>query len=287
MIARQLNSSYFTKSSDTKLHYLQGGEPSGPLLICLHGLGGSTETFIPLVPSLPQTYNIILIDFQGFGKTSLADPSRKISITGHVVDLNEFVTSLQKPPSASNASKIAIIEHSLGAIVALHYAAAYPECIGGLALLGPGRTAGHIPAVRQRMLDLATAVRETGIDIAAKTAVKSNFYEDTQERKVDPAAREAVKSDVSTSDPEGYAQTCEALVSLDHKDPQYKNIKCPIVFIAGDKDMISPIERSKDLSMLVGGKSQVEVVKSGHQPILEDVLGVQKAIKLLFKNVQQ
>ncbi|KAI2478155.1 MhpC hydrolase or acyltransferase [Pyrenophora tritici-repentis] len=287
MIARQLDSSYFTTSSDTKLHYLQGGEPSGPLLICLHGLGGSTETFIPLVPSLPQTYNIILIDFQGFGKTSLADPSRKISITGHVVDLNEFVTSLQKPPSASNASKIAIIGHSLGAIVALHYAAAYPECIGGLALLGPGRTAGHIPAVRQRMLDLATAVRETGIDIAAKTAVKSNFYEDTQERKVDPAAREAVKSDVSTSDPEGYAQTCEALVSLDHKDPQYENIKCPIVFIAGDKDMISPIERSKDLSMLVGGKSQVEVVKSGHQPILEDVLGVQKAIKLLFKNVQQ
>ncbi|CAE7216933.1 hypothetical protein P3342_013092 [Pyrenophora teres f. teres] len=222
MIARQLNSSYFTTSSGTKLHYLQGSEPSGLLLICLHGLGGSIETFIPLVPSLPQTYSIVLIDFQGFGKTSLADPSRHLSITGHVVDLSEFVTSLQKPSSVSNASKIVMIGHSLGAIVALHYAAAHPERLGGLALLGPCRAAGHIPAVQERMLDLAMAVRETGIDIAAKIAVKSNFYEDTQDRKVDPAAREAVKSEVSTSVPEGYAKTCKALLSLDHEDPQYE-----------------------------------------------------------------
>ncbi|CAA9966368.1 MhpC hydrolase or acyltransferase [Pyrenophora teres f. maculata] len=180
-----------------------------------------------------------------------------------------------------------MIGHSLGAIVALHYAAAHPERLGGLALLGPGRAAGHIPAVRQRMLDLAMAVRETGIDIAAKIAVNSNFYEDTQDRKVDPAAREAVKSGVSTSVPEGYAKTCEALVSLDHEDPQYEKFDCPVVFVAGDKDIVSPVERSKDLSMLIRGKCQVEVVKSRHQLILEDLLGVQKAIELLFKSIKQ
>jgi len=179
MIARQLVSSHFTTTSGTLLHFLQGGEPSGPLLICLHGLGGSTETFVPLVPSLPQTYNIVLIDFQGFGKTSLADPRKHVSIAGHVIDLSDIIVSLQETSRAPNVSKVVIVGHSLGAIVALHYAAAHPERVGGLALLGPGRAAGHIPAVRQRMLDLATAVRETGIDIAAETAVKSNFYEDT------------------------------------------------------------------------------------------------------------
>lgn len=75
------------------------------------------------------------------------------------------------------------------------------------------------------------------------------------------------------------------MVDLSHKDPQYENIVCPAVFVAGDKDMISPVEKSKDLSNLVGGKSWVEVVKSGHQPILEDVPGVKRAIDGLFKVV--
>ena len=91
---------------------------------------------------------------------------------------------------------------------------------------------------------------------------------------------------MSASDPEGYAQTCEALVSLDHKDPEYKNITCPAVFVVGDKDMISPVERSKDLSMLINGESRVEVVRSGHQPILEDLLGVEKAISSLFQMIK-
>lgn len=102
---------------------------------------------------------------------------------------------------------------------------------------------------------------------------------------MDPAAREAVRKDVSRSDPEGYAQTCEAIVHPEHKDPKYDNIVCPTVFVAGDKDMISPIERSKDLSELVSGQSWVEVVRSGHQPILEDFPGVKRALDNLFEAV--
>jgi len=91
---------------------------------------------------------------------------------------------------------------------------------------------------------------------------------------------------VGASDPEGYAQTCEALVSFDHKDPQYQTITCPTVFVVGDKDTISPVERSKDLGMLINGESQVNVVRSGHQPILEDLLGVEKAISSLFMMIK-
>ena len=173
-----LTSSYFTASSGTKTHYLQGGNLTGTLLVCLHGLGGSTETFIPLVPYLPPTHHIILVDFQGFGKTPLADPTQRLSIAGHAADVGELIASLQGTVSSAPA-KVVLIGHSLGAIVSLHYAAQHAESVAGLALLGPGRAAGHIPAVRQRMLDLAAAVRKKGIYVATETAVKSNFYEDT------------------------------------------------------------------------------------------------------------
>jgi 3-oxoadipate enol-lactonase len=90
---------------------------------------------------------------------------------------------------------------------------------------------------------------------------------------------------VSASDPEGYAQTCEAVVHLDHKDPLYQEIVCPIVFVAGDKDLISPVQRSEDLVKLVGGRSWMNIVKSGHQPILEDLHGVRRAIAGLFEEI--
>ncbi|KAI4693571.1 uncharacterized protein J4E88_001944 [Alternaria novae-zelandiae] len=178
MIARTLTSSYFKTSSGTNTHYLRGGDPSGPLLVCLHGLGGSTETFSPLVPSLLPTHNIILVDFPGFGKTPLAGVRKPLSVEGLVVDLADLIASLRESSNGSASSKVVIFGHSLGAIVALHYAAKHPHPIGGLMILGPGRAPGHIPAVRQRMLDLATAVRKEGIKHAADLAAKSNFYDD-------------------------------------------------------------------------------------------------------------
>ncbi|KAF4826847.1 Serine hydrolase-like protein [Colletotrichum tropicale] len=278
-------SCYITTSSGTKTHYLLAGDCSGPPIVCLHGLGGSTETFERLLPVLPSSYKIALVDFQGFGKTPLADRTVKLTIAGHVADLHDLLTSLQESSQKQeNASKAIIIGHSLGAIVALHYAAQHPDNVAGLVLLGPGRAIGHIPAARQRMLDLAANVREKGILFGAEMATKSNFYEDTPDRSADPVAREAIRKMVAASDTEGYAQTCEALVDLEHTDPDYAVIRCPAVFIAGDKDMISPAKRSQELSKLLGGASWVEVVKSGHQPILEDLKAVEQAVtKLLEK----
>jgi len=177
MIARTLTSTYFKTTSGTNTHYLQAGNPPGPLLICLHGLGGSTETFSPLVPSLPSTYNVVLVDFPGFGKTPLAGATEALSVEGLVSDLNDLITHLRKSETVAPYKAI-IAGHSLGAIIALQYAARCPKSVAGLLLLGPGRAAGHIPAVRQRMFDLAAAVRTEGIDYAANIATKSNFYDD-------------------------------------------------------------------------------------------------------------
>ncbi|KAH7109111.1 Alpha/Beta hydrolase protein [Dendryphion nanum] len=276
-------SEFFTTSSGTKLHFLQVGPRHGTLLLCLHGLGGSSSTFLPLLTHLPPTYHTILIDFPGFGSTPTPPSTQTLSIASHVADLDDLIAHLQGP----SKDNVVIVGHSLGAIVGLHYAASNPENIAGVALLGAGRAAGHIPAVRQRMLDLANSVRNNGIGHAANIAAISNFYENSPDRIVSAEAREEVRKAVTASDPEGYARTCEAVVDLGHRDPEYGNILAPVVYVAGDKDGISPIERSNDLSKLMGGKSWVEVVRSGHQPILEDLMGVRRAIDGLFEVVEK
>ncbi|KAK1979865.1 Alpha/Beta hydrolase protein [Colletotrichum cereale] len=279
-------SSYFTAPSGNTIHFLQFGTSSGPLLICLHGLGGSTETFLPLLPSLSESLNIILVDFPGFGKSTLNKASKPITVTGTVSDIHCLVSSIKESAETPKSEKIIVIGHSFGAIIALHYAAKHADAVAGLALLGAGRAAGHIPGVKQRMLELAANVRSAGIGFAANAAAQSNFYDDSSERSVNLSARESVRKAVAASDAEGYAQTCEALVDLHHTDPDYKNINCLSVFVAGDKDMISPINRSNELSQLMGGESWVVAVKSGHQQVLEDQEGVEEALKQLFTRLK-
>lgn len=109
MATPTLHSKFFTTANGTKTHYEQTGDPEGPLLIGLHGLGGSTETYYPLLPHLPTTYNTILVDFQGLGKTPLTSPEKPISISGHVSDLHHLVAHLQATGSDAAKGKVRIL----------------------------------------------------------------------------------------------------------------------------------------------------------------------------------
>lgn len=131
---------------------------------------------------------------------------------------------------------------------------------------------------------MATNTRKMGTTWAAELAMKSNFPP-IDKRRVDESLRKEVYDAVVASDPEGYALTCEMMVDESHKDPDYSKIKCPTLLIAGDLDVISPVQRSKDLIQLIGSDAcWLEIVKAGHQPILEEPKAVATAIgKLLEK----
>lgn len=274
-------SNFFHSQRGSKIHYTSTGNATGPLLIALHGLGGSTETFIPLIPYLPlHKYNIICVDFEGFGKSVWTNSD--VSVSRYVSDVDELISHLQGPTLHADEwgpwqQPVIIIGHSLGSIVALHYAAKKPNNVARLALLGVGRSAAHIEAARQRMLGMAAKVRAEGIGAAAEMAMITNFPKDTPEE-----TKIAVRDAVAASNPEAYARTCEAMVSPDHDDPDYSKIACPTVFITGDQDMISPPERAREVSGLVRGPTAVSIVKGGHQPILSDVQGVSRALIELF-----
>ncbi|KAK5729513.1 hypothetical protein LTR17_011933 [Elasticomyces elasticus] len=275
------SSNYVTTKNGTKTHYTRCGRDIGPLLILLHGLGGSSHTFTPLLPHLPvATHDILSVDFEGFGATPLTKRKEALSIDRYVEDLESLITHLE------STEDIIIIGHSLGSIVALNYAAKHPKQVRGLGLLGVGRSASHIPAARERMLGLAAKVRNEGIEAAAELATQTNVPpDDTTESAT--FARAEVRNAVLSSDSEGYAQICEAMVSLDHKDPDYRSIICPVVFVTGRHDTLSPPLRAEELASLLGGRSTVHLVQGGHQPILSDLQGTAKAISELFCQIKR
>ncbi|KAE9991200.1 hypothetical protein EG327_000321 [Venturia inaequalis] len=229
---------FFTTKNQTKVHYAEDGNPTGQIIICLHGLGGSIETFSSLLPFLEGNYRVVRLDFEGLGKSPLTQQNKALSIARYVSDLGDLISHIQK--DGRSMSPVVLVGHSLGSIVALHFAASEPNVVGGLILLGVVRSASHVQAVRERMLDMASKTREQGINFAADLAATTNFPSDS-ERQVNPTARDFIRRQVAGSDPEGYAKTCEAVADVGHKDPDYSRIVCKSLLIAGDKDMISPI----------------------------------------------
>lgn len=106
-----MESGFITTPNDTKYHYLRTGSETGSLLICLHGLGGSTETFKPLLPQIPSDFSIVLLDFPGFGKSPPAP--NKPSIAQYVSDLHYLVTSLQGNTSPETGERKVSLQGSL------------------------------------------------------------------------------------------------------------------------------------------------------------------------------
>ncbi|KAJ9623380.1 hypothetical protein H2204_011196 [Knufia peltigerae] len=293
-------SRYHLTRSGTNIHYTFAGSEQGRLALLLHGLGGSTETFRRLIPSIPSDYHIVSVDIEGFGKSTL-NPGKPLSFKRYVTDLYDLITHLQEHSSslatgdvdggsgnsgnsASNKNEnVLLIGHSLGAIISLHYAAQYPAQVAGLLLLGVGRSIKGIPPAQQRMRDLAKTAREKGMVVVSEIAVTTNFPAD---RENEVAHEREMRDAVASCSVEAYAATVEVVAGDDHSDPEYGLIKCPAVFVAGDKDMISPPQRSKDVSGLLGGPTEVVIVRSGHQMILQDLEGVQKALSKLLKMLQ-
>jgi len=208
---------------------------------------------------------MLRFDFPGSGFSTFKELP---SIPQFVEDLSSIIESRQSKEAP------VLVGHSLGSIVAMHYASQHPD-VRALVLVGPGRSASHIPAVVERMTSLAATARK-GIEGIRDSTVLNNVAPSSSD-----LVRTIVRQMISSQSAEGYAATCEAVCGKTHVDPDYVAIKSPTVLIAGDQDNISPLSRSEELRSLIGGGEKVAlaIVHSGHQQVLEDTDGVVKAME--------
>lgn len=96
-----------------------------------------------------------------------------------------------------------------------------------------------------------------------------------------PLARALLRQVTATTDPEGYAQICEALCDISHVDPDYTRISCPTCIISGRQDTISPPEVAIDLkndTARGGNTPGLYVLETGHMQVIEDISGISMAI---------
>ena len=97
----------------------------GPLVLVLHGGPAAVGDVAPLAGGLSRSFRAVEPWQRGSGGVPL-------TVARHVADLHELTAEL------GHDSPLAIVGHSWGAMLALCYAAEYPENVGPIVLVGCG-----------------------------------------------------------------------------------------------------------------------------------------------------
>jgi pimeloyl-ACP methyl ester carboxylesterase len=138
----------------------------GPPVVLVHGLGGSARWWRETTASLSSTHRVIVPELPGFGYR-LGAP--RFRLAEAPVVLGGLLDRLGLGPAA-------LVGHSFGAMVCLGVAAARPEAVRRLVLIGPPvRTASPalagnvLPAVRTILRLPAPAALTVMTDIATRS----------------------------------------------------------------------------------------------------------------------
>jgi pimeloyl-ACP methyl ester carboxylesterase len=111
------------------VHYVDHGGPAdGPLLVMVHGLGGSAVNWAALAPLLTDTCRVLAVDLTGFGHTKAGTNST--SITANQGMLQQLLSELAGGPAI-------LVGNSMGGTIAILQAVRHPETVAGLVLIDP------------------------------------------------------------------------------------------------------------------------------------------------------
>jgi pimeloyl-ACP methyl ester carboxylesterase len=231
-------------------------EGDGAPVVCIHGLGGSSNNWTPVMAAF-EGRRVIRIDLPGSARSPL--PSQKLSIDVYVDVIASVLVELK-------AEQSDVVAHSMGTVVAQHLAIRHPRLVKSLALFGP--LLAPPDAGRDGMRQRAALAREKGIpgvqDIA-DAIVKGATSDETKAQR--PVAVALVRESVMRQTPEGYAQSCEALAGA--QAAEVEQIKVPTLLVTGDQDGVGKPEAVKAMGDRIAGSKVVVLSGCGHWTTFE------------------
>ncbi|WP_335872648.1 alpha/beta hydrolase [Bacillus sp. 2205SS5-2] len=110
-----------------------GNKDYSPIIVCLHGFGNTSLSFIEIGEELKKDYTIISIDLPGHGKSEKFATEKEYEM----VNMTKW---LYKVTDKMNLGKFYLLAHSYGADITLHFMKDYGSCVMKTLLLDGGYT---------------------------------------------------------------------------------------------------------------------------------------------------
>jgi pimeloyl-ACP methyl ester carboxylesterase len=198
----------------------------GDPLLLLHGGLGQIEMFGPNLGLLAQNRQVIAVDLQGHGRSTLGD--REMSLVDMGDDMATILAQLGQ-------TKVDVLGYSLGGGVAFRLAVQHPELVRRLVLVStPFAQEGFYPEMLPQQAQVGAAMAEAMKD--------SPMY----------------KSYVAVAPhPEDFPKLLDRIGAYMRKPYDWsedvKKLTMPVMLVYGDSDMFRPEHEVKFYQLLGGG----------------------------------
>ncbi len=231
------------------LRYELSGQ-DGPLVVLLHEMGGTLESWDRVVPLLSRDFRVLRYDMRGFGL------SEKIRGTVTVEQLADDLLGLLDTLRLTTPA--ALVGCAVGAAVALCFAARHPARTARVAVSSPAT--GIAPERRAALLAHIGRFEQEGLRAIEDASLASSYPPIL--RQADPARFVATRLRWLGNDPASFAAVYRMLATLDLTQA-LPRIAVPALFIGCTLDAVRPPEGVAAVASRVPGAHFV-TLESGH-----------------------
>jgi len=116
-----------------KIHTYRCGDGNAEPLVLIHGYGGSSIIFYPMLKELSKTFQVYCIDLIGMGLSSKEE--FKCRSTEETLEL--FISSIDKWREAVGLNTFSLAGHSFGGYISGQYTRRHQDRVNKLTLLSP------------------------------------------------------------------------------------------------------------------------------------------------------
>ena len=230
-----------------KISYLSGGR--GENLLLLHSLNLSADSWNRVFEPLSRNYTVYALDMLGHGDSE--KPTRNLLIEDHARSVVEFMDRMK-------IDKALVCGNSVGALMGLEMAAAHPQRVEKLILVGcPARDAWE-RMERFTLFALSLDPRGNPLPLSLNDLKMTFAY---------PSKETASWFNRLRSKAGVWVKKTMIAISLYDPFPKFSQIQCPTLVFFGDHDVLK--EKEMIMTQLIKGAKSVTILDAGHVPQMD------------------
>lgn len=230
------------------IHYQLAGR-SGPVVVLMHEMGGSLDSWDAVAPGLSRRFQVLRYDQRGQG---LSEKVRQpFSNDDAVADLEGMLAALGLPPPYQ------FVAVAAASTQVLRFMERHPEQVRSIALCNPAP--GVDPSRAGALNDRADLAERDGMRGVMSITLDKSYPPELSDR----ATYEAYRGRYLGNDPVGFglAHRMLARTNMLYLLPQ---IKCPTMVVAGRHDTVRPPGGTEELAKKIPGARFELIEEAGH-----------------------
>ncbi len=238
--------------------YQRLGVAGANTVVLIHGLGLNQDVWQWQLPALEQTYDVILYDIYGHGRSN--PPAETPS-------LKMFSNQLLGLLDHCHVNRAAIVGFSLGGMIARRFAQDHPTRVSALAILhSPHRRSADAQAAILKRVEQA---RDSGPSATVEAALERWFTD--AYRKESPDVMDMVRGWVTANDPSIYHTIYRVLADgIEEITAPTPPITAPALVVTGDEDYGNGPDMARAIAHEIPGAEAVILPGLRHMALAED-----------------